>query len=151
VKVKVATLKALTSFLTSIEDEEEVLKYKGMMPAILDIVINVLQEDETEGEASIQSLIELTEMCGEIWTDCLDKLLYVSGQIMKADTFEDATRQAALQIVDSLCDTDPVMVRKHADKLRTEVWPAITIMLTCLENPEDLETWAESEENDVLA
>jgi hypothetical protein len=79
VKVKVATLKALTSFLTSIDDEEEVLKYKGMMPAILDIVINVLQEDETEGEASIQSLIELTEMCGEIWTDCLDKLLFVSG------------------------------------------------------------------------
>jgi hypothetical protein len=42
VKVKVATLKALTSFLTSIDDEEEVIKYKGMMPAILDIVINVL-------------------------------------------------------------------------------------------------------------
>jgi hypothetical protein len=35
-------------------------------------------------------------MCGEIWTDCLEKLLYVSGQIMKAENFEDSTRQAAL-------------------------------------------------------
>jgi len=31
VRVRVATLKALTSFLTSIDEEDEVLKYRGMM------------------------------------------------------------------------------------------------------------------------
>lgn len=31
VRVRVATLKALTCFLTSIDEEDEVMKYKGMM------------------------------------------------------------------------------------------------------------------------
>jgi hypothetical protein len=32
VKVKTATLKAITAFLSSIDEEEEVLKYNTMMP-----------------------------------------------------------------------------------------------------------------------
>ena len=58
--VKVASLKALTSFLTSFDEEEEVLKFKGMMGAIIDVVIVVLKTNEDEGKASLSSLIELT-------------------------------------------------------------------------------------------
>jgi hypothetical protein len=39
----VAALKAITSFLTSIDDDEVVLKYKGMMEGLLDVVIAVMQ------------------------------------------------------------------------------------------------------------
>ena len=60
VRVKVASLKALTSFLTSFDEEEEVLKFKGMMGAIIDVVIVVLYTNEDEGKASLSSLIELT-------------------------------------------------------------------------------------------
>lgn len=60
VRVKVATLKALTSFLTSFDEEEDVMKYKGIMGSIIDLVILVLQTNEDEGKASLQSLIELT-------------------------------------------------------------------------------------------
>jgi hypothetical protein len=55
-KVRTATLKALTCFLCSIEDEENVLKYQGMMSSLLDIVIEVLKNDEEQGMASLQSL-----------------------------------------------------------------------------------------------
>ncbi len=55
-----ATLKALTSFLTCFEDEEEVLKYKVIMGQLIDLVILVLQTNEDEGKASLSSLIELT-------------------------------------------------------------------------------------------
>jgi hypothetical protein len=41
--VKVAALKAITSFLTSIDDDDIVLKYKGMMEGLLDVVITVMQ------------------------------------------------------------------------------------------------------------
>ena len=44
--MKVAALKAITCFLSSIDDEQVVLKYKGMMDGLLDVVIAVMQEDE---------------------------------------------------------------------------------------------------------
>jgi len=60
VTVKVAALKAITSFLGSIDDEVAVLKYQPMMDWILEIVIEVLRTDEDKGKASLESLIELT-------------------------------------------------------------------------------------------
>jgi importin-5 len=42
----VATLKALTSFITSLEDEDNVMKYGTMMANLLNIVIEVLKNDE---------------------------------------------------------------------------------------------------------
>ena len=58
--MKVAELKAITSFLGSIDDESAVLKYEGMMDWILDVVIDVLRSNEDQGKASLESLIELT-------------------------------------------------------------------------------------------
>jgi len=40
--IKVSSLNAITRFLASIEETTIVLKYKGMMEGILDVVINVL-------------------------------------------------------------------------------------------------------------
>jgi hypothetical protein len=53
VRVKVATLRALTSFLTCFEDESQVMKYKGMMGQLIDLVVFVLQTNEDEGKASL--------------------------------------------------------------------------------------------------
>ena len=48
-RVRVATLKALTSFIISIEDEDNVMKYSSMMGNLLNIVIEVLKTDEEQG------------------------------------------------------------------------------------------------------
>ena len=45
-RVRIAAFKALTSFLTSIEEEETVLQYSSMMAELLDIVVEVLKTDE---------------------------------------------------------------------------------------------------------
>jgi hypothetical protein len=47
VVVKVAALRSISAFLTSIDDEDVVLKYKGVMTNLLDVVISVMQQDET--------------------------------------------------------------------------------------------------------
>jgi len=46
IHVKVAALKAISSFLSQIDDTSIVLKYSSMMPDILDVVIAVLKQDE---------------------------------------------------------------------------------------------------------
>ena len=47
--IKVAALRAITCFLSSIDDEGFVIKYKGMMDGLLQVVIAVMQQDETQG------------------------------------------------------------------------------------------------------
>lgn len=111
VKVRTATLKALTSFLTSMEEEDEALKYASIMESLLDVVIQVLQTDETEGQTSLESLIELTQMYSDIWQGCVIKLVYVCSEIMKNKNFEQATRQSAIEIISTLAEANPKMLR----------------------------------------
>jgi hypothetical protein len=42
VRIKVATLKALTTFLSMLEDDEDVMQYKPMMLPLIELVIQVL-------------------------------------------------------------------------------------------------------------
>jgi len=141
VKVKVASLKTTTSFLSSIDDEEVVLKYKGMMEGLLDIVIIVLQQDETQGQISLESMTELTETHGEIWVDCVPKLIYVTSEIMKNKDFEEATRQAALEIIGTLAENMAAILRKSQEELKTHIFPAIALMMTEVTNEDDIEAW----------
>ncbi|MFN9900693.1 MAG: hypothetical protein ACK55Z_18315 [bacterium] len=46
IEIKVASLKAITSFLSSIDDEEVVLKYKSLTEKLLNVVVEVLKVDE---------------------------------------------------------------------------------------------------------
>lgn len=91
-RVRAATFKAMTKFLTSIEDEDLVLQYKSQMNGLLDIVVEVLQKDEEQGKESLETLIELTSTFGEIWNDSTEKLIFVCSEVMKNTDFEDGPR-----------------------------------------------------------
>jgi hypothetical protein len=47
------------------------------MDGILEVVIDVLRSDEDKGKASLESMIELTQSHGEIWSKVTEKLLFV--------------------------------------------------------------------------
>lgn len=65
--MKVAALKAITSFLSSIDDTDVVMKYKSLTDKLLAVVIDVLKQDEDRGRASLEVMIELTQTHGDIW------------------------------------------------------------------------------------
>ena len=67
VSVRVAALKATTSFLTSIDDSDLVMGYVGVIPQILNTVVEALKEDETQGRLALESMNELTNVHPEIW------------------------------------------------------------------------------------
>lgn len=91
--VRVASLKAITAFLCSIEEESIVLKYQDMMGSLLDMVVEVLRNDEDKGRSAIDSMIELSQYHGEIWSLVIDKLIFVVSEIIKNESFENSTRQ----------------------------------------------------------
>jgi hypothetical protein len=67
VAIKVSSLKAITSFLSSIDDTEVVLKYQGIAQILLKVVIDVLKQDEEAGRTSLNTMIELTQAHGDLW------------------------------------------------------------------------------------
>lgn len=150
-RVRVATLKALTTFIKSFEDEDDVMKYSGMMGNLLNIVIEVLKTDEEQGRESLISLIDLTSSFADIWSGSKEQLLFVCSEIMKNKDFEDATRQSALEIIQTLADENPKMLKGMAAKIQSDFFPALAMMLTCCSHQDDLQEWAEEPETEVLA
>ena len=149
VNVKVAALKAITSFLGSIDDESAVLKYQDMMDWILEVVIEVLKADEDRGKASIESLIELTQSHGEIWSKVMPKLIYVVAQIVQNKSFEETTRQSAMEIISTIAESVPTLLRKNQNELRTQLFPALMHMLAEPLHGENVEEWANAVDEDL--
>lgn len=112
-----AALKAISIFLSSIDDEQEVLKYRGIMEGLLTVVIEVMKQDETQGQASLEALIELSSTHGDIWDGSVPKLIYVISEVLKNRDFEDNTRQSALEIIGTLGESLPPLLRKHVEDL----------------------------------
>ena len=150
IHIKVASLKAITCFLQSIDDEEVVLKYKGMMNGLLEVVISVMKEDETgAGKESLESLIELTSTYAEIWEDCAPNLIYIVSEVIKNRGFEDTTRTSALEILGTLAENTPALLRSNVDSLKTHLFPGMCLMMTEIENADDLEAWATEEDTEL--
>ena len=149
-RVRTATFKALTTHLQMIEDEDLVLKFAPNMGNLLDILVEVIQADEEQGKQSLESLIELTNSFGEIWSQSSDKLIFVSSEVMKNRAFEDGTRESALELVVSVAEQHPRLLKDNVEGVKTQFMPALCVMMTKLENEEDLAAWYETEEEDVF-
>ena len=121
-----------------------------MMESLLDVVIQVLQTDEQEGQASLESLIELTQSNAEIWNKCIGKLVYVCSEIMKNQSFEQSPRQSALEIISTLAEASPKILRDQITHLQKEFFPALATMMTQVEHADDLQLWADTPEEEIL-
>ena len=74
------------------------------------------------------------------------KLIFVVSEIMKNREFEDATRQSALEIVNTLAENMAAILRRNESDLETKLFPALAYMMSEVVNEDDLEAWyAETE------
>lgn len=143
VTVRVAALKATISFLTSIDDTDIVMQYQSILPQLLSTVVEALKENEEQGRLALESMIELTNTCPEIWKQTTAQLVNVISQVIMQKSFENGTRSAATEIVLALSSQMPASLRK-VEETKAMFLPALVQMLTEVE--EDMDTWAESVE-----
>ena len=64
------------------------------------------------------------------------------SQIIQNKSFEDSTRQSALEIIGSLAETMATLLRKHSNDLKQNLFPAVIHMLAQPIHEESLEEWA---------
>jgi hypothetical protein len=124
VTVRVAALKATISFLTSIDDSDVVVQYSGIVPQLLSTVVEALKENEEQGRLALESMIELTNNCPEIWKRDTNQLVNVISQVIVQTSFENGTRSAATEVILALSSQMPASLRK-AEETRTMFLPAL--------------------------
>lgn len=141
IKVRVAALKATTSFLYSIEDETIVNNFQALMPKILNTVVESLRADETQGKLALESMVELTKTHPSCWKDISDDLVNIISDVIIMTDFEEGTRSQAAEVVLTLASQVPATLRK-VPVMKTKFFPALVKMLSEVE--EDNLVWTET-------
>lgn len=68
---------------------------------------------------------------------------------MQNREFEDATRQSALEIVNTLAENMATLLRKHADQLQQHLFPAYAYMMAEVDMADDLDSWLAEEDYEI--
>ena len=145
IKVRVAALKATTSFLYSIEDQNIVANFNALMKLILNTVVEALKADESQGKMALESMVDLTKTHPQCWKDTSAQLVSIVSDVITTTEFEEGTRSQAAEVVLTLASQVPATLRKIA-AMKTSFFPALVKMLT--ECEQDMDTWAETIEGE---
>lgn len=114
IHVNAAALKAITAFLSGIDDQDVVMEFEPILSFIIKTVKLSLSSDEETGRQALESLVELTGAHPEVWKNNTDNLLLTITTILQNKEFEPGTRSAAIEIVLSLSENMPASLRKSA-------------------------------------
>lgn len=148
-KVKVTSFTATSSFITSLNDSTLVFKMSELVEGLLGIMIEALKQDEAAGKITLESFIDMADFHPDLFKEYGSTLVDVVSQIMLNTEFEDGTRSSAKEILLSLANKAPGIVRK-LDNVKTQFYPALFQMITEVPFEDDLEEWAnEKEEEDI--
>ena len=151
-KVKVAALLATTSFLLSVQDDDDkaavasILKaFQPLRDPILEATVEALKVDESLGRLALESLAELSKTHPGFWETVDKKLVTIVSSIIKTKDLEDGTRSQAAEIVLTLAKEAPAGLRKM-DEMQSEFVPALVQLVT--ECEEDMDAWAETADDE---
>lgn len=147
-KVRVASLKATSAFITSLDDTDVAMQISDLISTLLDTVIEALQVDEDAGKASLESMIDMAEFHPDIFQSYGSRLVDVISQIMLNKDFEDNTRSSSKEILLALADKAPALVRKIKE-VKTHFYPALFEMITEVSD-DDLEEWAKEKDEEEV-
>ena len=70
--------------------------------------------ERSEDDSALKSIIDLAESCPKFLRPQLDQLFAACIKVFSDTNQEDAWRHLALEVVVTLCETAPAMVRKVA-------------------------------------
>ena len=144
ITVRVAALKAISAFISGIDDSSVALEFAPVLSLLLNVIVESLQQDEDQGRQALESLCELTSAHPECWKSETSKLLNVTSQVAQQKTFEDGTRSAAIEVVLALSEKMAAPIRK-APETKSVLFPALVQML--MEVTTDEAEWQEEAED----
>ncbi|CAG8558443.1 24474_t:CDS:10, partial [Racocetra persica] len=145
--IRMTSLKAAVAFMLE-TDQPNRTSFAELMPQMLEVLSPlVAQRDEDGLVDGIMVFIELGENLPRIFRPVLPIVMPFAINIMKDKTFEDGTRQTALELLLTLSEASPSMMRKTPD-FCLQVIPISLEMMTELEDDEGWYTTDDLDDDD---
>lgn len=111
------------------------------MPPLVQVTIQSIEKQDDE--ALLKVLIDLAESTPKFLRPQLENIMEMCMKIFSNEDMGDSWRQLALEVLVTLSETAPAMVRKVGGKYIANLVPLVLKMMT---NLEDDEEWSFSDE-----
>ncbi|XP_018335482.1 importin-5 [Agrilus planipennis] len=141
-EVRFQGVKAIGSFILIHEKEMQILKhFADLLPFMLS-VINESFQDQSD-DTLLKQLIDLAENTPKYLRPQVVPIYELCMKITSNSESLDNWRQLALEVMVTLAETAPAMVRKQASKYITQLVPLVMQMMADLDEEEN---WAQADE-----
>ncbi|KAL2911866.1 importin subunit beta-3 [Polyrhizophydium stewartii] len=147
VDVRLAAVKASSYFLIEADDKAR-QSMAGLVPQMLNVLPPILS-DSTQEEAANEALgylIDLAESHHELFRSSIPQLLEFMIATMRNADLEDNTRQTCLELLLTLAEVAPRVMRKHPAFCQG----VIPLMIDWMCEHEDDDEWYETEDLDDI-
>eukprot|EP01105_Mastigella_eilhardi_P025828 TRINITY_DN7173_c0_g1_i1.p1 TRINITY_DN7173_c0_g1~~TRINITY_DN7173_c0_g1_i1.p1 ORF type:complete len:1147 (-),score=339.51 TRINITY_DN7173_c0_g1_i1:29-3400(-) len=135
--VRTAALEATASFLQVLAKPEETHQFQTLLPLMLECIswaINMQQQEEAR--KALELFIEIGMRYPQFFRPQLAQM--VQAMLVTASTaaLEQGTRQLALEVLVTLCESRPITMRKQTQFLSTVVPMLLSWMLEVEDDPD---------------
>jgi len=146
--VQVLGVKATAAFLLLHDSEMEIQKnFADLLPPLLTVIARSIEVGEDD--ALVKSLVDIAENCPKYLRTQLEPIMQLCVKVIPDVNIDDSYRHLMLEVVVTLSETAPGMVRKVSDKYLTNLIPQILNMMTDLEEDEEWSICDEQAEDDT--
>lgn len=142
-EVRVQAVRAIGAFILYHDKEKEATIYKhfgDLLPRMLVITGETIEAQDDQ--CLLKLLIDMTENCPKFLRPQLEFIFEMCMKVFSSQDFEDSWRHLVLEVMVSLAENAPAMVRKRAEKYIVALIPLVLQMMTELDEDDD---WATSD------
>lgn len=118
------------------EKEASIQKhFSELLPSL--VHVTALSIEKQEDDALLKVLIDLAESAPKFLRSQLEPIIEMCMKVFSNEEMEDSWRQLALEVIVTLAETAPAMVRKVAGKYIAALVPLVLKMMTDLDDDEE--------------
>lgn len=141
-KVRFQGVRAIGAFITLHEKETTIQKhFSELLPGVVQVTAQSVEKQEDE--ALLKVLIDLAETTPKFLRPQLEAIMELCMKIFSDEQMGDSWRQLSLEVLVTLAETAPAMVRKVGGKYIVALIPLVLKMMTDLQEDEE---WSFSDE-----
>lgn len=142
-EVRFQAVRAIGAFILQHDKEKEAVIYKQFGDLLPRMIMITAESIEAQDDQSlVKLLIDMTETCPKFLRPQLEIIFEICMKVFSSQDIEDSWRHLVLEVMVSLAENAPAMVRKRAEKYVNALIPLVLQMMTDMDDDED---WATSD------
>ncbi|KAM7363450.1 karyopherin beta 3 [Cochliomyia hominivorax] len=156
-EVRFQAVRAVGAFILQHDKEKEAFIYKQFSDLLPRMIMITAESIEAQDDQSlVKLLIDMTENCPKFLRPQLEVIFEICMKVFSSQDIEDSWRHLVLEVMVSLAENAPAMVRKRAEKYINALIPLVLQMMTDMDDDEnwatsDVVTDDDNSDNNVIA